>query len=553
MRVVIVGGVAGGAACAARLRRLSEDLEIVMVEKGPYISFANCGLPYYLSGAIAQRGSLLITTKEQMHERFNIEVRLNTEVVKVQREQKMVELKSAQGSEELSYDVLILSPGSEPIVPPFARGLQHVYTLRSVPDADAIKQDLVGRHAHKVLVAGGGFIGLECAENLVEAGIEVTLIEGAPQVLLPLDFEMAQYVHLELKQHGVQLKLNTMLENLQPEADGKLKATFGGGQIEIFDGAVLAIGGRPLSTLAKDCGLLCNERGFIKVNDFMQTSDPAIYALGDAVELGEPILGGRGSMALAGPANKEARALTAHLAKNYLGLDLHLEGYKGALGASAVKVFTLEAASVGLNERVLKQKGRQCDAIWLHPMQHASYYPGAAPCNLKVVYDPDTFELLGAQAVGAEAVKRIEVMSAYLGKKGTIDDLAFHEQVYAPPFSSARDGINYAGCMLQNIRAGLVKTARFDELETRFKDAFKLDVRPSEMFAAASIPGFVNIPWGALRKRLNEIPKDRPIVVTCVVGISAYNACRILLQNGFSEVYDLSGGVQTWFTAQAKI
>lgn len=553
MRVVIVGGVAGGAACAARLRRLSEDLEIVMVEKGPYISFANCGLPYYLSGAISERDSLLVTTKEQMLQRFNLEVRLNTEVTKVLREKKVVEIKSASGLEELSYDVLILSPGSEPIVPPFAGGLAHVYTLRSVPDADAIKQDLVERKAKKVLVAGGGFIGLECAENLVEAGIEVTLIEGAPQVLLPLDFEMAQYVHLELKQHGVKLKLNTMLENLEAAGDGtSLKAAFGG-QSEIFDGAVLAIGGRPLSTLAKDCGLLCNERGFIRVNDYMQTSDDAIYALGDAVELGEPILGGRGSMALAGPANKEARALTAHIAKTYLGMDLQIEGYQGALGASAVKVFNLEAASVGLNERVLKQKGRKRDAIWLHPMQHASYYPGAAPCNLKVVFDPETFELLGAQAVGADAVKRIEVMSSYLSKKGTIDDLAFHEQVYAPPFSSARDGINYAGCVLQNIRAGLVKTARFDELETKFKDAFKLDVRPPEMFAAASIPGFVNIPWGALRKRLHEIPKDKPIVVTCVVGISAYNACRILMQNGFAEVYDLSGGVQTYFTTHAQI
>lgn len=551
MRIVIVGAVAGGAACAARLRRLSECAEIIMVEKGAYISFANCGLPYYLSGVIPERSSLLVSSVQNMQQLFNIQVMTETEVTAVDRAARRLTLKSAAGETFLNYDVLILSPGSEPVVPAFARGLEHVYTLRSIPDVDKIMQDLIARGAKRILVAGGGFIGLECAENLCQRGIEVTLLEGMPQVLPPLDFEMAQFVHLELKVRGIDLQLNTMLQSLSAEGS-QVRAVYGGSSA-LFDGVVLALGGRPNSHLAWDCGLECSERGFIKTNEFMQTSDPAIYALGDAVEISDPILGGRTAIALAGPANKQARVLTAHIAAEHLGLDLKIPPYRGSMGASAVKVFSLEAASVGLSERTLRQKGRECAALWLHPTQHAGYYPDAAPCHLKIIYDPQCFEILGAQGVGAEAVKRIEVVSAYLSMHGTIDDLAFHEQLYAPPFSSARDGINYAGCVLENIRSGLVKTARFDELDTKFKDAFLLDVRDPLQYAERHIDGFVNIPRGQLRRRLDEIPRDRPIVVTCVVGIGAYNACRILLQHGFEEVYDLSGGVVTYFVAHAKI
>lgn len=552
MNIVIVGGVAGGAACAARLRRLSESARIIMIDKGHYVSFANCGLPYYLSGTIAERQSLFVSNQETFERNFKVEVHLDTEVKAIDRAQRKISLQSTSGTTELAYDLLILSPGSSPIVPPFAAALPHVYTLRNVPDVDAIKAELNNGGFKRALVVGGGFIGLECAENLREDGLEVTLAEAAAQVLPPLDFDMAQYVHLKLKERGIKLRLGQMLTGLEQTSQGTLQASFGNQQEE-FDGVIMAIGGRPLSTLAADCGLKLNERGFIQVDEYMRTSDERIYALGDAVELNDPLTGGRSSMALAGPANKEARVLTADIARRYFNLDLKIGGYEGALGASAVKIFDLEASAVGLSERRLAALNLPHAAVWLHPNQHAGYYPGAQPCHVKVIYDPVTYQLWGAQAVGADAVKRIEVFSAYLKKKGSIDDLAFHEQVYAPPFSSARDPVNYAGSYLENIRDGLIKTARYDELESKFKEAFKLDVRSPEMFAARHIEGFVNIPLPKLRQSLSALPKDRPIVVTCVVGINAYNAARILLQSGFNEVYDLSGGVTTYFAATAKV
>ena len=440
MHIVIVGGVAGGAACAARLRRLDEKAQITIVEKGSYVSFANCGLPYFLSGVITDRDNLFVADKKLFENRFNINVLDNTAATSIDRANKCVTLQDKDKTYSLNYDVLILSPGSTAIVPPFASGIDGVFTLRTVPDADAIKARIKSCNAKKVLVVGGGFIGLECAENLNHIGIEVTLAEGAPQVLPPFDFEMAQFVHQELKSHGIKLKLNSPITGISHEGD-KLKAEFKDGTF-LFDAIILAIGGRPNSVLAKDSGLSLNERGFIKVNDFMQTSDPNIYALGDAVEINDPILGGKTAIALAGPTNKQARVLCSHIAKNLLNKDLQVLPYKGAMGASIVKVFDIEAASVGLNERMLKGKV-DYDAVWLHPNQHAGYYPGALQCHLKVIYDKKSFKLLGAQAVGAEAAKRIEIMSAYLSKNGTIDDLAYHEQVYAPPFSSARDGINY--------------------------------------------------------------------------------------------------------------
>ena len=548
MHIVIVGGVAGGAACAARLRRLDENTKITIIEKGPYVSFANCGLPYFLSGVIADRDNLFVADKKLFEKRFNINVLDNTTVTSINRNNKYVNLQDKEKTLTLNYDVLILSPGSNAIVPPFASGIDGVFTLRTVPDVDAIKARIKSRNAKKVLVVGGGFIGLECAENLNHIGIEVTLAEGAPQVLPPFDFEMAQFVHQELKAHGVRLKLNSPITGISHDGD-ILKAEFKDGTF-LFDAIILAIGGRPNSVLAKEAGLSLNDREFIKVNDFMQTSDPNIYALGDAVEINDPLLGGKTSIALAGPANKQARVLCSHLAKNRLNKDLQVFPYKGAMGASIVKVFGIEAASVGLNERSLKGKV-DCDAVWLHPNQHAGYYPNAAQCHLKVIYDKKSFKLLGAQAVGAEAAKRIEIMSAYLSKNGSIDDLAYHEQVYAPPFSSARDGINYAGCILENIRDGLVKTARFDELNTRFKDAIFIDVRTPDEFKQRHIPGFINLPLDSLRQNLNTLNKDKEIVITCAVGIRGYNACRILNAYGF-KTYNLSGGVLTYFTANFK-
>ena len=549
MHIVIVGGVAGGAACAARLRRLDEKAQITIVEKGSYVSFANCGLPYFLSGVITDRDNLFVADKKLFENRFNINVLDNTAATSIDRANKCVTLQDKNKTYSLNYDVLILSPGSTAIVPPFASSIDGVFTLRTVPDADAIKARIKNCDAKKVLVVGGGFIGLECAENLNHIGIEVTLAAGAPQVLPPFDFEMAQFVHQELKSHGIKLKLNSPITNISHEGD-KLKAEFKDGSF-LFDAIILAIGGRPNSVLAKDSGLSLNERDFIKVNDYMQTSDPNIYALGDAVEINEPLLGGKTAIALAGPANKQARVLCSHIAKNLLNKDLQVLPYKGAMGASIVKVFDIEAASVGLNERMLKGKV-DYDAVWLHPNQHAGYYPNALQCHLKVIYDKKSFKLLGAQAVGAEAAKRIEIMSAYLSKNGTIDDLTYHEQVYAPPFSSARDGINYAGCVLENIRDGLVKTARFDELDSRFKDALLVDVRNPDEFNLRHIPGFINLPLDTLRKNLDKIDKNKEIVITCAVGIRGYNACRILDAYGF-KVYNLSGGVLTYFTANAKI
>lgn len=437
-------------------------------------------------------------------------------------------------------------------MPPFAQGLKNVFTLRNVPDVDAIKARLGEQSCRKVLVAGGGFIGLECAENLKHAGYDVTIIEAATQVLTNLDYDMAQLVHQELNRNGIRLQLSSPLMGLTQNADGTLCAV--ANTTENYDAVIMALGGRPDSSIAKEAGLAVDERGFIYVNEYMQTSDESVYALGDAIRLKKVARGRRDRLALAGPANKEARIACTHIINSlYKKSKLAQARCEGFLGASAVKVFDLEAACVGFNERELSNVYKtNFAAIWLHPFNHAGYYPESAQMNLKVIYNPADFTILGAQAVGKEAVKRIEVISAYLGKQGGADDLAAHEQVYAPPFSSARDGVNFAGCVLQNIRDGLVKMARYDELDTKFKEAFLLDVRSPEMFNAKHIPGFVNIPLDKLRERLKEVPQTKPVVVACVVGVSAYIACRILAANGY-DVYDLSGGVNTYFAANYKV
>ena len=543
-KVLIVGGVAGGASCAARLRRLDEDAQIIMFERGEYISFANCGLPYYIGDVIKRRENLLLQTPESFNSRFNVDVRVKSEVIKINRDQKTVTVKGKNGKTyDESYDVLVLSPGSTPLKPPI-EGIDHerILSLWNIPDMDKIKNIMDEKKPKSAVVVGGGFIGLEMAENLTEAGLEVTIVEMLDQVMAPVDFDMAQVIHKHLTDNGVKLVLGDGVQSFK-DNKGCVTVTTQSGRKVDTDLVILAIGVRPNSELAKDSGLEINKRGGIIVDDHMLTNDKSIYAVGDAVEVTDFVSKQQAMIPLAGPANKMGRMA----ADNIAGMD---RAYNGTMGSSVAKVFDLTVANTGQNQKQLDAQGlvinKDYKVTILHPLSHAGYYPGGTTLTLKVLFDMKG-KVLGGQSVGLDGVdKRIDVLAAAMRFGATVYDLEELELCYAPPFSSAKDPVNMAGFSAENILNGNVDNITYAELEEAKNGATLLDVRTKAENDMGHIPGNVNIPVDELRDRISELDKSKPVIVYCAVGIRAYIACRILIQNGFKNVRNLAGGYTTY-------
>lgn len=540
-KIVIVGGVAGGASAAARLRRLDETSTIVLVERGEYISFANCGLPYYIGETIQERSKLMVQTVEGMSKRFKLDIRNLSEVISIHRENKTVSIKNLSTGEVYteSYDHLILSPGAKPIVPniPGLNEAKDIFTLRNIPDTDQIKEYVDHHKPAEAVVVGGGFIGLEMAENLADRGVKVTLIEMANQVMAPLDYEMASIVHTHLKEKGVTLILEDGVKALSNQ--GKTIELSSGKKVST-DMIILSIGVRPENGLAVDAGLTIGERGGIIVNEYMQTSDESIYAIGDAVQITDYIHQSPAMIPLAGPANRQGRLVADHIyGKNV--------PYKGTLGTSIAKVFDLTVAATGSNEKKLKQLGLPYQAIHIHPASHAGYYPGAYPIALKLLFNPVNGQIYGAQAVGKDGVdKRMDVIATAI--KGNLDvhDLTEIELSYAPPYSSAKDPVNYAGYVASNIMDGQVDTVQWHEIDELVKaGATLIDVREPAERNAGFIHGSINIPLNDLRDRMHELPKNETLYVSCQVGLRGYLASRILAESGF-QVKNLDGGWKTY-------
>ncbi len=546
MKVLIVGGVAGGASAAARLRRLDENAEIILFERGEHISFANCGLPYYIGDVIAEREKLLVTTPDTMRERFRVDVRTLHEVMSIDPKGHRVRVRNYQDGQEYeeTYDKLILSPGANPIKPPLP-GIEsgRVFTLRSIPDTDAIKGYVTEHRPQRAVVVGGGFIGLEMAENLLQMGMQVDLVELAPQVMTTIDREMAAFVHEHLREKGVNLHLNNGVAGFTEQPDGSILVAVNQGGPLPADLVVLAIGVRPDSRLAREAGLQVSSSGAIVVNRRLQTSHPDIYALGDAIEVEDFVTGRRGPIPLAGPANKQGRIA----ANNIVGIE---EEYQGTQGTAIVKVFDLVVASTGNSERILRSAGVPFESIIIHPGSHAGYYPGALPMTIKLIFAPDTGKILGAQIVGYDGVdKRIDVLATAIRFGGTVFDLQGLELAYAPPFSSAKDPNNMAGYVAGNVINGHMPIAHWGDVESMRNDgAFILDVRDPIETEMGAIDGAVNIPVAELRSRLSEVPKDRPVLVYCAVGLRAYVAVRVLSNHGYTQVKNLSGGFKTYDT-----
>jgi NADPH-dependent 2,4-dienoyl-CoA reductase/sulfur reductase-like enzyme/rhodanese-related sulfurtransferase/TusA-related sulfurtransferase len=549
-RVVIIGGVAGGASAAARLRRLREDFEIIMLDRGPYVSFANCGLPYYVGNIIKDRESLELVTPERFLERFNIDVRVNHEAISINPDKKSVKIKDLKQLNEytLEYDYLILATGSEPIVPPF-NGIENVpyFIVWTIPDAIKIRNYVEKSHIKKAVIVGGGFIGLEMAENLAEQGIKVKIIEMLDQVMPPIDKEIAQFIHQELILNGVCLVLEDPVDSFGRNDNNEPFVKTKSGRIIETDLIILSIGIRPQSKLAKDAELEINERGYLVTNNRMQTSNPSIYAVGDIVQVNHLQTQKPVSVALAGPANKQGRIAADNIAgKN--------SEYKGVLGASVVKIFDLTVASVGLAEKQLKiLKSINYDKIYIHPNNHAGYYPGAIPITLKLIFEVPSGKILGAQAVGGPGTdKRIDIISTVIKFNGTVFDLEELELTYAPPYGSAKDPVNMAGFVASNYLRKDMPIWHWHEFNNITNNGgILLDVRTKEEFSARSIDGSINIPIEELRNRLGEISNNKPLYVYCEVGYRSYLALRILMQSGFKEVYELTGGFKIYEMANA--
>ncbi|OMF66064.1 CoA-disulfide reductase [Paenibacillus glucanolyticus] len=540
-KIIIVGGVAGGASAAARLRRLDERSSIILVERGEYISFANCGLPYYIGETIQERSKLLVQTVPGLSSRYQLDVRNLSEVTSIQREEKQVTIKNLRTGDIYteSYDYLILSPGAKPMVPdiPGLSESRNVFTLRNIPDTDRIKQYIEKKKPKQAVIVGGGFIGLEMAENLAEQGIQVTLIEMANQVMAPLDYEMASIVHSHLMEQGVRLILE---DGVRAFHDGGSRIELSSGQLVSTDMTFLSIGVRPENVLAVESGLQVNERGGIRVNAHMQTSDPHIYAIGDAIEVNDYIHQSPAIIPLAGPANRQGRLVADHI----YGKS---SSYKGTLGSSIAKVFELTVAATGSNEKRLKQMKIPYQAIHIHPLSHAGYYPGAYPISLKLLFHPESGQIYGAQAVGADGVdKRIDVIATAIKGNLNVWDLTEVELSYAPPYSSAKDPINYAGYVASNILDGLVETVQWFEMNDLVSSgATLIDVREPSERGAGYIEGSINIPLNDLRSRLKDLPQNETLYVTCQVGLRGYLAARILTEHGF-RVKNLDGGWKTY-------
>ena len=534
-KIVIVGGVAGGASCAARLRRLDETAEIVLLERGPYISYANCGLPYHVGDTIKSRDALLVQTPEGMKKKFRIDVRVKNEVTAIDRAAKTVTVKNGETGEtyQESYDKLVLATGSSPIRPAIPGILSsRIRTLWTVPDTDHIRDMIRQPDIHTAAVIGGGFIGLEMAENLQHAGLKVSLIEALDQVMAPLDFEMAQLVHENMVQNGVQLYLGDGVASFAGD-NGPVTITLKSGRTVRADLVILSIGVRPNSELARAADLAVSDRGFVKTDEVMRTSDPDIYAVGDIAETEELVFGGRAPAPLAGPANKQGRIVANHIA----GVEDH---YAGSQSTAVAKVYDLTVATTGANEKTLLQrgmeKGKDYQSVIINQNSHAGYYPGAVPLVLKLLFSMDGKRLFGAQIVGRSGVdKRIDTIAVALRMGAGVEDLMRLELAYAPPYSSAKDPVNMAGFTARNVLDGLVTFCDWDAVEKN-PNAVLLDVREDAELLAFTLPGAVHIPLGQLRDRLGELDRSREIITFCAIGVRSYNAARILMQNGFTHV-----------------
>lgn len=534
-KIVIIGGVAGGAGAAARLRRLNKDAEIILLERGKYISYANCGLPYYVGDVIQSQDALFLETPEAMKSKFMVDVRVENEVIKINREEKTVLVKRLNSGEEYveAYDKLIISTGSSPLRPPI-EGIdnERVKTLWTVPDTLEIKKIIEDKNIKEVVVIGGGFIGLEMAENLHKAGLKVHIVEGSDQVMAPIDFEMAQLLHENILQNEIDLRLSSSVSGFK-DKENKVSVELATGESIDADFVILSIGVRANSQIAKEAGLEINQRGGIVVDDYLMTSDENIYAVGDVIEVNDFVMGGKTMIALAGPANKQARIV----ANNIFG---NKEKYEASMGTSVAQVFDLNVASTGANEKSLIRSGliedKDYKKIYVTQNSHAGYYPGATPLTIKVLFSNDGNKIYGAQIVGMEGVdKRIDTIATTMRLNGSIFDLKKLELAYAPPFSSAKDPVNMVGFTASNVLDGMVQFSSWD-IKNNHKDAILLDVREVAELMAFEIPNSVNIPLGQLRDRLDELDKNREIITFCAIGVRSYNAARILMQNGFTNV-----------------
>jgi len=549
-RLVIVGGVAGGASAAARARRLCENCEIILFERGSHVSFANCGLPYFVGGEIAEQDSLLLQTPASLKARFNLDVRIKTEVIRIDRTARRIHVRERETGREYdeAYDALILSTGASPLKPPIP-GIDRPnhFVVRNIPDVERIMAWSKDCQRCRAVVVGGGYIGLEMAEQLRHRGFDVTVAEGSPQVMTPFDPEMAAWLHAELRANGVILHLNDPVVAFESPSDQEPArasiVVLKSGQRLPADSVILGLGVKPEIGLAAAAGLEIGKRGGIRVNEHLQTSDPNVWAVGDAIEVRDGVTGHWALIALAGPANRQGRIA----ADNIFGRPSR---YEQTWGTAIVRLFKLTAGCTGANEASLRRADIPFLAIHLHPGSHAGYYPGAEPIALKILFAPDTGKLLGAQAIGHDGVdKRIDVLATALKAGMTVHDLAELELAYAPPYGSAKDPVNLAGMAAQNVLNGDVALAQWNEVATL--DAAKtvlLDVRRPDERAKGFIPNSIHIPLDELRTRLGELPRDREIIVSCHTGQRSYFACRLLAQNGF-RVRNLTGAWRTWSTA----
>ena len=550
MKYLIVGGVAGGATAAARIRRIDESGEILLIEKGKYISYANCGLPYYIGGTITERDKLFLQTPASFGGRFNVDVRVESEVMSINKDNKEVTIKRNDGSIYVeSYDKLLLSPGAYPVRPPL-KGIdsEGIFTLRNVNDTDRIKNYITTNQIKKAVVVGAGFIGLEMAENLHEAGAEVTIVEMGNQVMAPIDFSMASHVHQHLLQKGVTLELEQSVERFEKKGF-QVNVILNNGKIIEADIVILSIGVRPETQLAQSAGIKIGEAGGIWVDEFLETSVKDIYAVGDAIEFPHPITKKPWLNYLANPANRQGRIVADNLV---FGNKFK---YEGAIGTSIAKVFDMTVASAGLSAKKLKQLGIDYRSSTTHSNSHAGYYPNALPLTIKLIFEPKEGKIYGAQVVGYDGVdKRIDQIALLIKKNGTIYDLIELEHAYAPPYSSAKDPIAIAGYVASNIISGAMKVASWRELrDVNRADSIILDVRTEAECSMGMIPGAINIPLDSLRERINELPKDKIIYIYCAVGLRGYLSYKILTLNGFADVRNVSGGYKTYSTAMAPV
>lgn len=545
-RVLIVGGVAGGASCAARLRRMDEHAEIYLFERGADISFANCGLPYYLGGVIPQRQQLLVAPTERFRDMFNVEVRTRSDVVRINRQERTIEVRNVlSGAISIEpYDFLVLSPGAAPIRPPVAGiDLPGIFSLRNLDDTDRIQQWIDQRHPARAVVVGAGYIGLEMVENLVKRGMEVTVLELLDQIMPPMDPEMVAPVQAEMVRQGVNLQAANGLASFEQGSRETINVVSRDGQRFSAEMVVMAVGVKPDVQIAREAGLEIGELGGIRVDEQMRTTDPNILAVGDAIEVRDFVTGGWSIIPLAGPASRQARIA----ADVICGRD---SKYRGSQGTGVVGLFGYTLAMTGANEKTLLRLGIPYKKVYTHTASHATYYPGAEMMAIKLLFDPESGRILGAQGVGRSGVeKRIDVISMAMQKHGTVYDLEEAELCYAPQYGSARDPVNIAGFVAGNVLRGDVDVVHWEDwLQTQQSDGARplvLDVRPASAVAASSVPGTVKIPLGELRARLDELPKDREIWVHCGVGRTSYYATRILIQHGFN-VRNLSGGITSY-------